>query len=88
MKKIIDFINTTGKLLIRYAWRNMRLIIGILTVTSVFLILKVNSYTENVNRGLSGNLIRLHVVANSDSPEDQELKCAVRTKFSLMCKTK
>lgn len=78
MKKIIDFINTTGKLLIRYAWRNMRLIIGILTVTSVFLILKVNSYTENVNRGLSGNLIRLHVVANSDSPEDQELKCAVR----------
>ena len=88
MKKIIDFINTTGKLLIRYAWRNMRLIIGILTVTSVFLILKVNSYTENVNRGSVGKPNPAPCRGNSDSPEDQELKCAVRTKFSLMCKTK
>ncbi|TYQ15323.1 UNVERIFIED_CONTAM: stage II sporulation protein R [Acetivibrio alkalicellulosi] len=36
------------------------------------------SYSENVSNGLSDSLIRLHVVANSDSPEDQQLKNDVR----------
>lgn len=36
------------------------------------------SYSEDVNIGLSDNLLRLHVIANSDLPEDQQLKRDVR----------
>jgi len=36
------------------------------------------SYSENVSSGLADNIIRLHVLANSDSPEDQQLKRDVR----------
>ncbi|HHV28466.1 stage II sporulation protein R [Acetivibrio mesophilus] len=36
------------------------------------------SYSENVSDGLADNIIRLHVLANSDSPEDQQLKRDVR----------
>lgn len=36
------------------------------------------SYSENVSSGLADNLVRLHVIANSDSPEDQQLKRDVR----------
>lgn len=37
-----------------------------------------DSYAVNLNKGLSDNLVRLHVIANSDSPEDQQLKRDVR----------
>lgn len=37
-----------------------------------------NTYAEDVNAGLSQNLVRLHVIANSDSKADQELKLKVR----------
>jgi len=36
------------------------------------------TYAEDVNAGLSQNLVRLHVVANSDSASDQALKLQVR----------
>lgn len=36
------------------------------------------SYSDNVNKGLADNLIRLHVVANSNTEEDQDLKLEVR----------
>lgn len=39
------------------------------------------TYAENVNRDLSGKLLRLHILANSDSEDDQELKLAVRDKI-------
>lgn len=38
----------------------------------------LSTYSENINKGLSQNLIRLHVIANSDSIEDQALKLNVR----------
>ncbi len=38
----------------------------------------LTSYSDNLNQGLADNLIRLHVLANSDSPEDQALKRDVR----------
>ncbi len=37
-----------------------------------------NTYAKDVNAGLSQNLVRLHVIANSDSKADQELKLKVR----------
>ncbi|AUS97767.1 stage II sporulation protein R [Clostridium thermosuccinogenes] len=36
------------------------------------------TYSDDVNKSLADNLIRLHVVANSDSEEDQALKRDVR----------
>jgi stage II sporulation protein R len=47
-------------------------------VVAFFAVIVISSYTENMNTALSGSLIRLHIVANSDSPEDQELKRDVR----------
>lgn len=41
-------------------------------------ILLINTYADKLNKGLANNLIRLHVIANSDSPEDQTLKRDVR----------
>ena len=36
------------------------------------------SYTENVSTDISNSVFRLHVIANSDSKEDQDLKYKVR----------
>jgi stage II sporulation protein R len=38
----------------------------------------LNTYSEDMGRQLSNSLFRLHVIANSDSPEDQSLKRDVR----------
>lgn len=58
----------------------------ILTFTIVMTLL-LSSYSEEVNRGLADNLIRLHVVANSDLPEDQALKRDIRDKILEYMKT-
>lgn len=39
------------------------------------------SYADNVSSGLAANLVRLHVLANSDSEEDQQLKLKVRDRI-------
>jgi stage II sporulation protein R len=49
----------------------------IITISVVFAIF-ISSYSENLKKGLADNLIRLHVIANSDSPADQALKRNVR----------
>lgn len=49
------------------------MLVSILTVGVVFA-----DYSDEVNKGLADNLIRLHVIANSDSVEDQNLKRDVR----------
>lgn len=41
----------------------------------------LSSYSEDLNRGLADNLVRLHVIANSDSPADQALKRDVRDRI-------
>lgn len=53
------------------------LIITILTSIIMFMLV-LNSYSNDINKGLAENLMRLHVVANSDRPDDQELKLKVR----------
>lgn len=52
----------------------LTLIVAASVVAGIF----ISAYSENVNKGLSDNLIRLHVIANSDSPADQSLKRDVR----------
>lgn len=39
------------------------------------------SYAENVSNGIADSVFRLHVIANSDSEEDQNLKYIVRDKL-------
>lgn len=45
------------------------------------LILLSFSYSNSVQSDLSGNLIRLHIIANSDSQADQQIKLHVRNKI-------
>lgn len=53
-------------------------------LTSLFVLvfflgsLSLSAYSNKTVEGLSDSLIRLHVIANSDSDEDQELKRSVR----------
>ncbi|MHB8065663.1 MAG: stage II sporulation protein R [Ruminiclostridium sp.] len=47
-----------------------------------------NTYAEDINAGLSQNLVRLHVVANSDSAADQALKLKVRDTIIEFMKNK
>lgn len=44
------------------------------------------SYSEKVNKGLADSVIRLHVIANSDSDIDQALKRDVRDKVIIYMK--
>ena len=47
------------------------------------------SYAQNVSGDISNSVFRLHVIANSDSKEDQNLKLIVRDKLleymNLLC---
>ncbi len=75
MDKIFLTIRNT---LLNNSRKKIKLFAGIFAIVLLLIFIRVNSYTENMNNGLSDNLIRLHVVANSDSPQDQELKRNVR----------
>ena len=55
----------------------MKKILTILAVTGFMLFLLVG-YSTTVNSNLSENIVRLHILANSDSVEDQKLKLQVR----------
>lgn len=46
-----------------------------------FLLISLISYANSVSEDLSDNFFRLHILANSDSNEDQELKLKVRDKI-------
>lgn len=44
----------------------------------LFLFVTLISYASSVSKDLSDNFFRLHIIANSDSSKDQELKLKVR----------
>lgn len=52
--------------------------ITVFVILAMAISLFLFSYSEDVNKGLANNLIRLHVIANSDSSADQNLKKDVR----------
>lgn len=67
----------------------------IIILLSSFLIININSYVNAVSNTLNENIFRLHIIANSNSDEDQELKLKVRDEIisymetiSSNCKTK
>ena len=68
MKKI--FINNYFKII------NKLLILFILLIIYIFF--SAVNYVQAISNGLEDNIFRLHVIANSDSEEDQDLKYKVR----------
>lgn len=48
------------------------------TIPVLLIIIILLGYTQSVSSSLSQNIVRLHVIANSDSDEDQALKLMVR----------
>ncbi len=67
----------------------------VLTIFSVFVFISAISYVNAVSEDISNSVFRLHVIANSDSEEDQELKYKVRdsvlqymNKISSNCSSK
>lgn len=50
----------------------------IFLVVTIFMFFLLVGYSTSVNSNLSQNIVRLHVLANSDSNEDQTLKLKVR----------
>lgn len=51
---------------------------SLFTLFLVFLFISISSYANDVSKDLSDNFFRLHILANSDSDEDQALKLKVR----------
>ena len=43
-----------------------------------FLLITISSYAGTISKDLADNFFRLHILANSDSKEDQDLKLKVR----------
>ncbi|RCX17857.1 stage II sporulation protein R [Anaerobacterium chartisolvens] len=56
----------------------LKAVILLFLIAILWLGVYLTTYSEDVNKGLSENLIRLHVVANSDGDVDQALKRDVR----------
>lgn len=49
-----------------------------LIISTLLVLLLLFGYSTGVSSDLSGNIVRLHVIANSDSKEDQTLKLKIR----------
>jgi stage II sporulation protein R len=61
--------------------RIIRIIIVLIFISILTVSLFSVSYSNNIDEGLYNSLIRLHVIANSDSDSDQELKRDVRDRI-------
>ena len=62
----------------RKSFKNFKKFTIIIILLIAFFITNAYSYAINVSNGLSNNIFRLHILANSDSEEDQALKLKVR----------
>ena len=58
--------------------KNFKKIILISILFILFFIITANSYANTISQKLSDTFFRLHIVANSNSQEDQTLKLKVR----------
>lgn len=68
MKKILNFIN----------FGFIKRFFVVVILFSFFVFISALSYVNAVSEDISNSVFRLHVIANSDSDEDQELKYQVR----------
>ena len=68
MKKIVNFIHN----------RKFKEIVLLVILFSLYIFINAFSYAAQVSNDLQKSVFRLHVIANSDSEEDQNLKYIVR----------
>lgn len=54
----------------------------------LFILISSYSYANSISKELSSNIFRLHIIANSDSKEDQELKLKIRDNIISYLNTK
>ncbi len=53
----------------------------VLSLLFCFIFINMSSYANTISQNLSDNFFRLHILANSNSKQDQELKLKVRDKI-------
>ena len=58
--------------------KKIKYIFIILSLLFFFIFISISSYARTVSENLSDNFFRLHILANSDSENDQSLKLKVR----------
>lgn len=58
--------------------KNIKLCLLILFLYIIYIMLSAYSYSSFVSDDISNNIVRLHIVANSNSAEDQYLKLKIR----------
>lgn len=58
--------------------KKIKYVIVLTILLGMFLFVSAISYATTISKDLSENFFRLHILANSDSKEDQELKLKVR----------
>ena len=68
MKNLLKFIN----------FGFIKRFFVVLILFSFFVFISAISYVDAVSQDIADSVFRLHVIANSDSKEDQELKYKVR----------
>lgn len=68
MPNLLKFINNT----------NFKRFFILLILLGIYIFISATSYVNAVSKDLENNLFRLHVIANSDQEEDQNLKYIVR----------
>lgn len=68
MKKILNVLKNT----------NIKMIIILSFLLFIYTTLCAISYAQNISTDISNSVFRLHVIANSDNKEDQDLKYLVR----------
>ena len=85
MKKFLNFINNT----------KLKTVFLLIFLLFLYVFISAHSYVSAVSNNLSEAVFRLHVIANSDTQEDQNLKLKVRdallefmNNISSNCKTK
>ena len=67
--------------------KKVKLFITISLLLFIYIFISAFSYASNVSNDLQNSVFRLHVIANSDSKEDQNLKYIVRDKIIEYMKT-
>lgn len=71
MKKILKIFNN----------RRFKIILILTFLLFIYTTICAYSYAKNISSDISDSVFRLHVIANSDSTEDQNLKYIVRDKL-------
>lgn len=62
----------------RISKKNVKYTILLLSLLFLYILISAFSYVDAVSKDICESVLRLHVIANSDTKEDQELKLKVR----------